>query len=241
MTLQSIYTGQERFGSSGNLGKNLNDTFVLNLANSIATIGFHITVPMGGSIIFEATFDDVHWEEVSMRSIDNDIFQHSTSENGNYIGSVAGMRRFRFRTSKIGSTVGTAIGKLQSIVSVIESIEFGNPPHRFGFLPMHKDASYTEAQTGADIWIPVNGKRFVVTDLDIICGGTVDATIIIFDEVNSSGNILFKGTIDVSNNRQFLFSHSYKTPYVSSTVDNKLKIVTSDDIDIDIIMHGYEV
>ena len=219
----------------------MNDATIFENKRGFSTIAFHCNVPTGGEITFEVTYDNSNWESVSFRSVDLDIYTKTTDNGSDFIGSIAGVRKIRFRTSIAGSASGTIEGQLQRDASVLEGIEFGYPPHRFGFTPVHKDNSFATAQTGTGLWTPATGKKFVLTDLTIICGGITDGTVTIFDETNSSGNILFKGAIDISNNKQFFFFFSLRTPYVGSTINNSLKITTSAAIDIDIIMHGYEV
>ena len=231
----------ENFGSANNIGKDLNDAYIFDNVYGYSSIGFRCTVPTGGIVTFEGSFDDANWEPVSMRCVHDDIYTQSTDNGHDFIGSIAAMRKIRWRTSSAGSANGTVIGRAQRDSSTIEGIEFGYPPHRTGFTPVHKDSHYTTAQTGADIWTPSSDKKFVVTDLDIICGGTTDAVVTLFDETNSAGNIIFKGIIDVSNNKQFVFSKTFRTPFISSAANNDLKITTSAGITIDIIIHGYEI
>lgn len=228
------------FGEANNLGKTLNDAFVLN-NNGYSTITFHCTAPTGGVITFEGTIDGVNWDTFTCRSITDDIYQNSTDDNSDFIGSIIGLKQLRFRTSTEGSANGTIKGMLLPNVAIIESQEFGFPPHRFGYTPIHKDGSYTTAQTGQAIWTPTTGKKFVITDLVIVVGGTTDGSIKIFDETDSSGNYIFKGTIDVSNNKQYSFNHAFKTPYLAMAVNNVLKITTSADMTVDVNVHGYEI
>jgi hypothetical protein len=228
-------------GEANNLGKNENDVVVFDNAGGYSTIALQITVPTGGVATFEATFDGSTWVPITLRDVENDVYAQSTDDGTPFIGSIAGARKFRLRTSTAGSANGTVIGTASRGTSTLEGIEFGWPPHRFGYTPVHKDASYATAQTGADIWTPATGKKFVLTDLSLICGGTTDAVVTIFDETNSTGNIIFKGTIDVSNNRQFAWNHAFSTPYISSAANNDLKITTSANITIDVVAHGYEI
>lgn len=239
--LQSLAAIDNYFGSQDNIGQNENDEFLLNLPDGNSTIGFRVVPPIGGTVIFEGSFNGITWEEISMRSIDNDLMSHSTDITSNFIGSISGLRKFRIRTSSAGSAAGTMTGKLQKAVAVLEGIEFGNPPHKFGFTPISKDGGWTSAQTGTTIWDPTTGNKFVLTDLILIIGGNTDGVVTIFDETNSTGNIIFKGTIDISNNRQFSFNHAFKVPKVSSAINNILKITMSTDMTVDVVVHGYEV
>jgi hypothetical protein len=231
----------EDFGSTNNLGKNLNDTFVFENTGGYSAIGFHALAPTGGEVTFEITFDDTTWEPVNMRSITDDMYTNKTDDNSDFVGSISSARKFRWRTSVPGSSEGTIKGRAQRGVSTLEGIEFGYPPHRFGFEPVHKDGSYTSAQTNTVIWTPSSGKKYVVTDLKIIVGGTVDGTLKIFDDTDASGNYLFKGDVEVVTNKQFVFSHAFITPFLSSAKGSSLKITTSANMTVDINLDGYEI
>lgn len=233
---------KQDFGSTDNLGQNLNDTVEFDNVGGYSSIAFHCLAPTGGEVTFEATFDGANWEPVSMRSVTDDVFTNKTDDDSDFLGSISGARKFRWRTSTAGSAAGTVMGRAQRDAATLEGIEFGYPPHRFGFTPVHKDASYTTAQTGAAIWTPASGKKFVVTDLILNFHGATDANVKLFDETDSSGNYLYKANVDVSliggGQPQVI---SLKTPYVASADDNELKITTDADIDVDILLHGYEI
>jgi hypothetical protein len=232
----------ETLGSVGNLGKNLNDSIVVENKRGYPTIAFHCNVPTGGEVTFEGSFDkQENWEAVNVRSITDDIYTNKTDNGSSFIGSVSGMTHFRFRTSVAGSENGTVKGALQRDVSIIEGIEFGYPPHRFGFIPVHKDVTFTSAQSSTSIWTPEVGKKFVLTDLLIICGGVTDANVAIFDETNTQGNRAFNAPVDVSNNKQYSLSQQLKTPYIGKAINNSLKLTTSANISINVVTHGYEV
>lgn len=229
------------FGSPGNLGKDLNDTIEFENTGGFSTVAMQVNVPTGGAACFEACFNGTDWWGITLRDIDNDEYAQITTDGTPFIGSISGVRCFRVRTCSAGSAPGTVMGTLQRGPSTLEGIEFGYPPHRFGFPTVHKDVSFSSAQTGAAIWTPASGKKFVLTDITIVCGGVTDAVVTVFDGTDSSGNRVFKGTIDVSNNKQFSYDHGFRTPQVSSAVNNVLKLTTSANITIDITAHGYEI
>lgn len=235
------FPSHQDFGSVGNLGQNLNDVFAVDNVSGYSSIAFHCLAPTGGEVTFEATFDGINWEAVSMRSVTDDIFTQSTDDDSDFLGSISGARQFRFRTSVGGSAAGTVMGRMQRDTATLEGIEFGYPPHRFGFVPVHKDASFTTAQTGAALWTPASGKKFVVTDCLVTGSGNTDATATIFDETNAAGNRLFRATLEVNTKGTIPITVPLRTPFVSTAVDNVLKLTTSADIDVDIILHGYEI
>lgn len=86
----------------------------------------------------------------------------------------------------------------------------------------HKSYTWSGAVTGATLWAPANGRRFIVTDYTIICGSASIVTV--FDNSNSADNCLLNqasfaanGGISVTNLR---------TPFRGSAVDNILQITT---------------
>jgi hypothetical protein len=91
------------------------------------------------------------------------------------------------------------------------------------------------------LWAPEAGKRFIVTDLLVVASGTTDATTSIFEDTDAPGNRLFKAPIEVVTNKQFQLNHAFKTPFKANAVDSVLKVSTSDDLEIDISVHGYEI
>jgi hypothetical protein len=223
------------------LGKNLNDEVVFENTAKFSTVTAHVHAPTGGKVCFEGSVNGTEWESITFRDITNDVYASSTNDGTPFIGSVIGLQKIRFRTCVAGSADGSVAGRASRNVAILEGIEFGHPPHRFGFTPVHKDASYTTAQTGTSIWTPASGNKFVVTDVIIVASGVTDADVTLFDETDASGNRLIKGSMEVSNNKNTIISFSPITPFISSADDNDLKITTSANIDIDITLHGYEI
>jgi hypothetical protein len=228
-------------GWPNNLGANLDDNFTMDNNLGYSTIGFYCELPCSGSICFEATFDGINWTGINLRSIENDIYMQTTNCSGNFIGSIIGTKAIRVRTCTAGTAPGTVRGVMDQAVSVLEGIEFGYPPHRFGFEQIHKDLSLTNATTGAILWAPATGKRFIITDFIIIGYGTTDATTSIFEDTDVPGNRLFRGTIEVVTNKGFRIAHGFKTPFRASDINKILKVSTSHNLNIDISVHGYEV
>jgi hypothetical protein len=228
-------------GCDNNLGFDLDDAVVFRNNLGYCTVGLYCDVPLGGAICFEASFDNVHWEGINLRSLEQDIYMQNTSSSGNFIGSIIGARSIRVRTCAPGSIKGTIRGVMDQSVSVLEGIEFGYPPHRFGFTQVHKDIALTETTAGATLWAPASGKRFVVTDIAIVASGTTDATLCIFEDVDIQGNRLFRSPIEVVTNKQFAFAHAFKTPFRADNIDKILKVTTSGNLVVSISVHGYEV
>lgn len=223
---------------SGTVSQTLNET--LEFTNEgFGTILFYIDVPTGGAVTFQMAVDST-WESISLRSITNDIFGSVLTADGFYVGSVIGASKIRFLTSTGGSADGSVDGQFVRAVSMLEGIEFGNPPHRFGYAPIHVDAHYTTAQTGTVIFTPDSGKTSVVTDFYLVVSGSTDCNVKIFDETDSAGNYIFYADVEVATNKNFVFGHSFVTPYVASAADNSWKITTDAACTVDLIGHGYQ-
>lgn len=229
------------FGSVGNIGQNINDYVQIDNTDGYSTIAFHCTVPTGGVCTFECTYDGINWTTCTMRSIEDDIYSSSTFDDSDFIGSIAAVRAFRVRVTTGGAANGTFIGRMQRDAAVLEGQEFSNPPHRFGYVPINKDASFTTAQTGAVLWTPASGKKIVVTDCMITASGNTDGQIKIFDETDASGKYIYIGTINLSAISSTIITVPLAATFVSSAVDNEIKLTTSSNMTIDILLKGYEI
>ena len=175
-----------------------------------------------------------------MRSIDTDTVQAVITADGNFVGSISGLSQIRFRTSTGGSADGNIGGLKVRQVAVLELIEFGAAPHKFGYTPIHVDASYTDTQTDTVIFTADSDKYGAVTDFYIIVSGTTDCRIKVFDETDATGNYIFNAEIEVATNKNFVYGHSFVTPYVTSAPGNSWKITTDAACDVDLIGHGYQ-
>jgi hypothetical protein len=229
------------FGITGNLSGTLNSTLDIDNSKGASFISCNITPPTNGTIDFQLSFDGINFESFTLRSTSNDIFVSKVTATDVLIGSIIGAKVIRFKTSVAGIAAGSIVGTLNMSSATIESIEFGYPPHRFGFIPIHKDAEYTTQQTAAAIWTPATGKKVVVTDLDVIVGGATDGTISIFNGAGDvTGERVFRATVDVSTNKNFIYSKNFKTPFIG-TVDGAIKVTTSAAVTVNILLHGYEI
>lgn len=119
--------GQDTFGILNNLAEALNSEFVYTNTYGMNSIAFNLTIPVGGKVVFEGSFDGITYNAVTLRRISNDGYVQSTTLNDRFIGSISGMRMFRARVSVAGSAVGTIIGTVSMQVSTLEGIENGPP------------------------------------------------------------------------------------------------------------------
>lgn len=225
------------FGAAGNIPSALNGTVEFDVSTGLSSIGFHLIPPVGGKVQFEGTFDGTNWTPITFREIGVNGYAQTSDIEEDFIGSISALRKFRVKTITAGSTTGTIIGKFTQAVSTLEGIEHTNPPHNFGYAPVHKDFEFTTVQTSTNIWTPTSGKKFVVTDLLISCGSSGPTTISLFDNTNTSGNIITKFRLPSNT----VVPIQLKTPFVSSTINNILRLTNSPAADIFGVLHGYEI
>lgn len=224
---------------SGTISQTLNES--LQFTNiGFNSIMVYVDVPTGGAVTFQMSSDGSTWESISLRSANYDTFGSRFTDDGFYLGSISSAPYIRFLTSTGGSEDGSIDGVLNKRVYMLEGVEFGNPPHRFGFPPIHKNGSYSTQQASTALWTPASGKTIVVTDMIIIVGGSTDGEVKIFDNTDAAGNYLFKGSLEVATNKNAIITHAFSTPFVASAEDNVIKVTTSAAMTIDVMLHGYE-
>jgi len=91
--------------------------------------------------------------------------------------------------------------------------------------------NYTTQQTAAALWTPTTGKKFAITD--IFLSSATAGIITLLD----NATIIREYNLAANSN----FSEVFKTPELSATVDNVLKITTSAAMDCFVNVRGYEV
>lgn len=108
------------------------------------------------------------------------------------------------------------------------------------FTPVRKDFSYSSTQTNTVIWTPASGKKFVVTDviMNIRNSALSALNLAVFDDTNSTGNILHKATYESGANVDVI--SNLITPFVSSNLNQSLKITTSGGLMVSGTIWGYE-
>lgn len=117
----------EAFGSSGNIAAAQGSTVTFSNTGGYNTATFQLTVPLGGTIEFQGSFDGgTTYASCTIRGVDSDSYTQRTALSGGFTGSVAGMTHFRFYVNTAGTTTGTVIGRATKEVSTLEGLE--NPP-----------------------------------------------------------------------------------------------------------------
>ena len=129
-----------------------------------AGVVVEVVVPSGGEVAFEGTFDGINFKSVTLRRVSNDGYVQTSTVDDTYIGSIAGMRQFRVRTSVAGGAAGTVMGTMQRYAHTLEGIENG-PPEEFFFniaqgivdgkgylVKFGRNPAITTGSTPEDVW-----------------------------------------------------------------------------------------
>lgn len=237
-----------------------NPTALGTAANSASTIdvegGNTMTWGIGttttGTIIFEGTSDGTNWLSVEVFDAFNDVWVSGQSiiptSGRTYHVACGGYRQIRLRTvTTLGATVTHTVNVTNS-QQLLAGIDTGAAPHNFGYTIFHKDAEYTTAQTGTNIWIPTTGKKFVVTDLTITTAGTTAGLVTLFQAATgttayAAGTTpaIFRGNFIPSATSTPGVVKPFPVPYVSTTADHTLHVTTSAAMTVYIQINGYEI
>jgi hypothetical protein len=234
-----------------NLGTAANSASTMNVdgANSI-TVGIATTTT--GTFIFEGTVDNTNWITVEAFDGSQDIWvsaQNITPTAGRvYQLLTQGYRQVRLRTvTTLGATVSHFV-TLSSAQQFLGGIDTGAAPHNFGYVLVHKDGEYSTAQTGAALWTPASGKKFIVTDITITTGGTTAGIVTLWqgasgDTAYTVGTdpVIFRGEFAPSANSKPGVVKSFNVPYVSTTADHVLRVTTSAAMTVYVQVNGYEL
>lgn len=122
----------EDFGAASNLAASISSAYTYTNSKGMNTITFYLTIPTGGTVMFESTVDGINWTGCTLRQKSGDNYIQSATTNGEFIGSISAARSFRVRVTSIGSAPGSVIGRAGKQVSTLEGIENG-PPDEFYF------------------------------------------------------------------------------------------------------------
>ena len=234
-----------------NLGTAANSTSVVDVEGG-NTMTWGIGTTTTGTFIFEASSDATNWLTVEVFDAGLDQWvsgQNLTPTSGKtYHVACGGYRQIRLRTvTTLGATVAHVVNVSNS-QQLLAGIDTGAAPHNFGYALIHKDGEYTTAQTGAALWTPATGKRFVVSDLTISTGGTTAGIVTLWqgaaaDTAYTTGTdpALFRGEFAPSATVKPGAIKSFNVPYISTTIDHVLRVTTSAAMTVYIQVNGYEI
>lgn len=234
-----------------NLGTAANSasTFNVDGANAV-TIAISTTTT--GTFIIEGTADNTNWVALEVFDGTQDLWvsgQNITPTAGRvYQVLTQGYRQVRLRTvATLGATVAHFV-TLSSAQQFLGGIDTGAAPHNFGYTLVHRDGEYTTAQTGAALWTPTTGRRFLVTDITISTGGTTAGIVTLWQGASADTTytvgtdpVIFRGEFAPSATVKPGVVKSFNVPYISTTVDHILRVTTSAAMTIYVQVNGYEI
>lgn len=234
-----------------NLGTAVNSvsTFNVDGANSV-TIGINTTTT--GTFVIEGTTDNTNWVALEVFEGSQDLWVTGRNITPTaarvYQLLTQGYRQVRLRTvTTLGATVAHFV-TLSNAQQFIGGINTGAAPHDFGYVVRNFGTEYTTQQTGAAIWAPTAGRRFVVTDFTISTGGTTAGVVTLWQGASAdtaytvgTDPVLFRGEFAPSANARPGVVKQFAVPFVSSTVDHLLRITTSTAMTLYVQVNGYEI
>lgn len=122
-----VGAGFTNFGAGSNLGYAVNSEFVFENTGGYSTIAFSLTIPTGATVTFESSYDGTTWLPCTLRQIGDNGYVQTSNATESFIGSISGVRKFRVRTSALGTVAGSVIGRASKDTSTLEGIENGAP------------------------------------------------------------------------------------------------------------------
>lgn len=234
-----------------NLGTAVNSASTFNVDGANA-VTLAIATTTTGTFIIEGTADNTNWLSLEVFDGAQDIWVSGTNITPTagrvYQVLSQGYRQIRLRTvTTLGATVSHFI-TLSMGNQFLGGIDTGPAPHNFGYLPIHRDGEYSTTQTGAALWTPASGKKFVVTDFTISTGGTTAGIVTLWQgaSADTTYNVgtdpaIFRGEFAPTANSKPGVVKTLTNPYVSTTADHILRVTTSAAMTVYIQVNGYEI
>jgi hypothetical protein len=250
-TAVGVGPGFDRRFNPSNLGTATNSASTQDV-NGAAEAMVQIGTSTTGTFTFEFTVDGTTWVGGEVKDAINDVqvsgANITPTAGRTYRCLTSGYRQMRLRTTAtLGATVAHAFD-LTAASTIVSAVDMGPAPHVFGYAPFHFDKEYTTTQTGAAMWTPASGKKFVVTDLRVNVGGTTGGILTIWqgasaDTTYNAGTdrAVYRGEFAPSSTVKPGFILPLRTPFVSDTADHILRITTSAGMTCYIQGEGYEI
>jgi hypothetical protein len=247
-------------GSGPGFSIRINPTNLATAANSVSafnvdganSVTIAISTTTTGTFIIEGTADNTNWVAPEVFDGSQDIWVSGQ----NIVPAAArvyqvltqGYRQIRLRTvTTLGATVQHFV-TLSTAQQFLGGIDTGPAPHNFGYVVRNFGTEYTTTQTGAAIWTPTTGRRFVVTDFTISTGGATAGVVTLWqgaagDTTYNAGTdpVVFRGEFAPSASARPGVVKAFAVPWMSTTVDHVLRITTSAAITLYVQVNGYEI
>jgi hypothetical protein len=252
-TVAATQSGSWSVTNLANSGVDIGDVTINNAAGASA-----VNIQDGGnSITIDGTVAATQsgtWNIGTLTSITNAVTVSGTVTASNTSGDVAHDSPDSGNPVKIGfkadavATLAGAVANNDRVDGVADRYGRQLISHIDPGMQVWKSAEYTSTQTGANIWVPTAGNRFVVTQLNIATGGTTAGLVTIWGAqtattayVAGTDQVFFRGTLTPTANATpgALIQPPY--PMFSDTLNDCLKITTSANMTIYIQVYGYEI
>lgn len=240
-----------QWSETSTLGTAVNSVVEYNI-NGLGSASMYIATTTTGTMIFEVSIDGKVWFthpsiiDPNIGGTDLLISAAFTPTSGTYYKvPLTGFKNLRARTvTTLGAPVAiNFVGDVHDVFT-----DMAPAPHNIGYAFVHRDAEYTTAQTGAALWTPASGRRFVVTDITITTGGTTAGIVTLWqgasgDTTYTAGTdpAVFRGEFAPSNTTKPGVVKSFTPPFTATVVDHVLRVTTSAAMTVYIQVNGYEI
>ncbi len=107
------------FGSASNLSAAADSEVVFDNTIGYNHIGFKLTIPPGGVVTFQATYDDSTYFDIKLKN-ESLKYVSSTSISGRFRGVISAYRKIKFKVTTAGSSAGSVIGRATMVVPSVE-------------------------------------------------------------------------------------------------------------------------
>jgi hypothetical protein len=228
---------------SGTIGTGIGDMYRFENSCGHSSVGFHLTIPSGGEVQFQGSYDGVNFTPIQMRELSSNGYVQITDHTEDYLGSISAVRSMRFILTAAGNLPATVAGRACKDSATLEGIENANPPHRFGNELFHKGFSLSNGVTGnMSLFTPPSGNKFVLTYISFSAISTAGANIT-FHETPDTGvnanNWVFSTFVKTNANETQFFNIILSTPFVASGANNTLFFSTDASVTTRGVIHGY--
>ncbi len=228
----------EDFGAVNNLGPGVGNNVTFVNTTGFHSIGFQLTIPVGGMVAFQGSYDGVIWVEHSVIALSSFGYEFATPIDGPRVASISALKFFRVTVIAPGGSFGTVIGRASRELSVLEGSTRAPAPHQIGYKCEHIGFEFTVPTTAGIVGIALPPIfRFVLTDLAFTVEGS--GFITMFDEINDSFHWIFRGEFKLPANQTQFVNQNFSTPFVSATGGNRFLVTTTNTIITRGVFHGY--
>ncbi len=240
-----------------NVGLNAGSNAIGSITNTSFAVTQATAASLNATVVGTGTFavqaaQSGTWNIGTLTSITNTVTISGTVTASNTTGNVASGSPDSGNPVKIGGVaqqtlpVSNPTGDRLDIT--VDRYGRTLTSHIDAGMQIWKAVEYTTAQTGANIWVPTAGNRFVVTQINITTGGTTAGLITIWGAPTATttytagtDQAFFRGEASPSTTSRPVILVQPTVPFFSDTTNDCLKITTSTAMTIYVQVYGYEI